>query len=113
MIDFTFQNPAKIIFGRTALSHLGEEALKYGNKALLVYGGGSVKRIGLYDQVKNILAENRIAVWELGGIVPNPRLSRVREGIEICRREGIGLVLALYPPPSPGHQRQPAEDRHQ
>lgn len=95
MIDFTFQNPAKIIFGRTALSHLGEEALKYGNKALLVYGGGSVKRIGLYDQVKNILAENRIAVWELGGIVPNPRLSRVREGIEICRREGIGLVLAL------------------
>ena len=65
MIDFTFQNPAKIIFGRTALSHLGEEALKYGNKALLVYGGGSVKRIGLYDQVKNILAENRIAVWEL------------------------------------------------
>ena len=95
MIDFVFQNPAKIIFGRTALSHLGEEALKYGNKALLVYGGGSVKRIGLYDQVKNILAENQIAVWELGGIVPNPHLSRVREGIEICRREGIGLVLAL------------------
>lgn len=95
MIDFVFQNPAKIIFGRTALSHLGEEALKYGNKALLVYGGGSVKRIGLYDQVKNILAENQIAIWELGGIVPNPHLSRVREGIEICRREGIGLVLAL------------------
>lgn len=95
MIDFVFQNPAKIIFGRTALSHLGEEALKYGNKALLVYGGGSVKRIGLYDQVKNILAENQIAIWELGGIVSNPHLSRVREGIEICRREGIGLVLAL------------------
>jgi len=95
VIDFVFQNPAKIIFGRTALSHLGEEALKYGNKALLVYGGGSVKRIGLYDQVKNILAENQIAIWELGGIVPNPHLSRVREGIEICRREGIGLVLAL------------------
>jgi alcohol dehydrogenase len=95
MIDFIFQNPARIIFGRTALSHLGEEALRYGNKALLVYGGGSVKRIGLYDQVADILRENNIKVWELSGIVPNPRLARVREGIAACRREGVGLVLAL------------------
>jgi alcohol dehydrogenase len=95
MIDFIFQNPAKMIFGRDALSHLGEEARKYGDKALLVLGGGSVMRSGLYDQVREILAENKIAVWELGGIVPNPRLARVREGISICRREGIGLVLAL------------------
>ncbi|MDD3214808.1 MAG: iron-containing alcohol dehydrogenase [Eubacteriales bacterium] len=95
MIDFIFQNPAKIIFGRDALSHLGEEALKYGDKALLVYGGGSVKRIGLYDQVMEILKQNGISVWELSGIVPNPRLSRVREGIDICRQENIGLVLAL------------------
>jgi len=95
MIDFVFQNPAKIIFGRDALSHLGGEALQYGRKALLVYGGGSVKRTGLYDQVTAILQENGIQVWELPGIVPNPRLARVREGIDICRREGIGLVLAL------------------
>ncbi len=95
MIDFIFQNPAKIIFGRDALSHLGEEALQYSRKALLVYGGGSVKRIGLYDQVLKILADHQIQVWELSGIVPNPRLSRVREGIELCRRENIGLVLAL------------------
>lgn len=95
MIDFIFQNPAKIIFGKTALSHLGEEAQKYGDKALLVYGGGSVKRMGLFDQVMEILTGCGIRVWELGGIVPNPRLSRVREGIDLCRREGIGLVLAL------------------
>lgn len=95
MIDFVFQNPAKIIFGRSALSHLGEEALRYGNKALLVYGGGSVKRLGLYDQVLGILRDNGVTVWELSGIVPNPRLSRVREGIALCRSEGIGLVLAL------------------
>jgi alcohol dehydrogenase YqhD (iron-dependent ADH family) len=95
MIDFVFQNPAKMIFGKTALSHLGEEAVKYGDKALLVYGGGSVKRNGLYDQVIAILTENHIQVWEISGIVPNPRLSRVREGIAVCRREGIGLVLAL------------------
>ena len=95
MIDFIFQNPAKILFGRDALSHLGEEALQYGHKTLLVYGGGSVKRMGLYDQVLAILRDHGIAVWELAGIVPNPLLSRVREGIEICRREGIELVLAL------------------
>jgi alcohol dehydrogenase len=95
MIDFVFHNPAKIIFGRDALSHLGEEAVKYGHKALLVYGGGSVKRTGLFNQVMEILGKNGILVWELGGIVPNPRLVRVREGIDLCRRENIGLVLAL------------------
>ena len=95
MIDFVFQNPCKIIFGKTALAHLGEEAQKYGDKALLVYGGGSVKRTGLFDQVMEILHGSGIRVWELGGIVPNPRLSRVREGIDLCRREGIGFVLAL------------------
>lgn len=95
MIDFTFHNPAKIFFGRTALSHLGDEARRYGDKALLVYGGGSVKRSGLFDQVMDILSAQGIGVWELGGIVPNPRLGTVREGIATCRREGIGLVLAL------------------
>ena len=95
MIDFVFQNPAKIIFGRDALSHLDEEVLRYGHKVLLVYGGGSVKRIGLYDQVMDILHSNGVTVWELAGIVPNPRLARVYEGIDICRREGVELVLAL------------------
>ena len=95
MIDFVFHNPAKMIFGRDALSHLGEEASRYSDRALLVYGGGSVKRIGLFDQVMSILKARGISVFELSGIVPNPRLSRVYEGIDICRRERIGLVLAL------------------
>lgn len=95
MIDFVFQNPAKIIFGRDALSHLGEEVLHYSNKVLLVYGGGSVKRNGLFTQVMEILNSHHVTVWELSGIVPNPRLSRVYEGIDICRRNEIGLVLAL------------------
>ncbi|MEA5016018.1 MAG: iron-containing alcohol dehydrogenase [Candidatus Limiplasma sp.] len=95
MIDFIFENPCKIIFGRKALSHLGEEAARYGDKALLVYGGGQIKRMGLYDQVMGLLAEKGIQVWELGGIRPNPMLSRVYEGIELCRKHGIGLVLAV------------------
>lgn len=95
MIDFIFQNPCKIIFGRDSLSHLGEEARRYGDKALLVYGGGSIKKTGLYDRVMAILRESGISVWELSGIVPNPLLSRVYEGIELCRANRIGLVLAV------------------
>ena len=93
MIDFTFQNPAKIIFGKSALSHLREEAARYGKRVLLVYGGQSVKRIGLYDEVISTL--NGFTVFELPGIVPNPLLSRVYEGIDICRKEKVDLVLAV------------------
>lgn len=95
MIDFTFQNPAKIIFGKTALSHLREEAARFGRRVLLVYGGSSIKRTGLYDSVMDILSAGGFTVFELSGIVPNPVLSRVYEGIELCRREAIDLVLAV------------------
>ena len=94
MIDFIFQNPAKIIFGKNALSHLREEAARYGKRVLLVYGGGSIKRMGLYDQIMEILSEGGFTIFELSGIVPNPVLSRVREGIALCRREAVDLVLA-------------------
>ena len=95
MIDFIFQNPAKIIFGKTALSHLGEEVAGYGQKVLMIYGGGSIKRIGLYDQVMAILQGVGAQVWEIGGVKPNPRLDLVYQGIEICREQGIDLVLAV------------------
>ena len=85
MIDFIFQNPAKIIFGKTALSHLGEEVAGYGQKVLMIYGGGSIKRIGLYDQVMAILQGVGAQVWEIGGVKPNPRLDLVYQGIEIYR----------------------------
>lgn len=95
MIDFTFQNPTRIHFGRNALSHLGEEIDRYGRRVLLVYGGGSIKRIGLYDQVMAILADKQAQVWEVGGVQPNPRLSLVYEGIELCREHDVQLVLAV------------------
>lgn len=95
MIDFTFQNPTKIIFGKDSLSHLGEEVSRYGTKVLLVYGGGSIKRIGLYDQVMSILNGLGASVWEISGVQPNPRLELVRQGIVICREQGVELVLAV------------------
>lgn len=95
MIDFTFQNPTRIHFGRTALSHLAEEIERYGKRVLLVYGGGSIKRIGLYEQVMSILGDCGAEVWELGGVQPNPRLSLVRKGIELCREHQVQLVLAV------------------
>ena len=93
MIDFVFQNPTKILFGKNALNGLHDEAVRWGERVLLVYGGGSIKRTGVYDQVMAQLAG--MQVWELGGVQPNPRLSLVREGIALCREQGIQLVLAV------------------
>ncbi|CAM3653642.1 iron-containing alcohol dehydrogenase [Cohnella lubricantis] len=95
MNNFTFHNPTKIIFGEGSLSQLGQEAAKHSNKALIVYGGGSVKRTGLYDKVVAQLKEHHIETFELGGIEPNPRLATVRKGIEIIRSNGIGFILAV------------------
>ena len=95
MIDFTFQNTARIHFGKTALSHLKEEVERYGKRILMVYGGGSIKRIGLYDQVMEILNNAQATVWELGGVQPNPRLSLVYKGVEMCHEHQIELVLAV------------------
>ena len=95
MIDFTFQNPTRIHFGKESLSHLREEVERYGKRILLVYGGGSIKRIGLYDQVMAILSEAGASVWELGGVKPNPLLSLVYKGIDICRENKVELVLAV------------------
>jgi len=95
MIDFTFQNGTRIHFGRTALSHLKEEVERFGTRILLVYGGGSIKRIGVYDQVMDILREANTKVWELGGVKPNPVLGLVKQGVAMCREHDIQLVLAV------------------
>lgn len=95
MNDFTLHLTTKIVFGRDAESKIGEEAARYGKKVLLHYGGGSIKRSGLYDSVKDSLAKSGLEVFELAGVKPNPRLSLVREGIELCRKEGIDLILAV------------------
>ncbi|MGE5674257.1 MAG: iron-containing alcohol dehydrogenase [Mycobacterium leprae] len=95
MNNFVFHNPTKLIFGRGQLAQLRLELAGYGKRVLLAYGGGSIKRSGLYDAVIAILRETGAEVHELPGVEPNPRVSTVRKGIEICRREQIDFILAV------------------
>ncbi len=95
MIDFTFENPTRIHFGKDSLKQLAAEVRRYGSRILLVYGGGSIKRIGLYDQVMAILNAENAQVWEVAGVQPNPRLSLVYKGIELCLEHDVQLVLAV------------------
>ncbi|MGG1399899.1 iron-containing alcohol dehydrogenase [Bacillus salipaludis] len=95
MENFTFWNPTKLIFGKGQLEQLKNEVPNYGHKVLLVYGGGSIKRSGLYNQVLDILKELNCEVFELPGVEPNPRLSTARKGVEICKKEGVELLLAV------------------
>jgi alcohol dehydrogenase YqhD (iron-dependent ADH family) len=95
MDNFTFQNKTKIIFGKGTESQVGQETVSYNKKMLLHYGGGSIKKTGLYDKVVASLNESGVEFIELGGALPNPRLSLVHEGIKLCRKHGIGFVLAV------------------
>ncbi|MEY8437414.1 iron-containing alcohol dehydrogenase [Atopobiaceae bacterium 24-176] len=95
MKGFTFHIPTKIYFGDDEFSHLGEEVADHGSTVLLTYGGGSIKRTGLYDRVRAQLAEQGLTVVELGGIDPNPRIDSVRQGAALCREAGVDVVLAV------------------
>jgi len=95
MENFTFQNPTKIIFGKGTESETGRETARFARKVLLHYGGGSIKKSGLYDRVRASLKEAGVEVVELGGVKPNPRLSLVQEGIKICRENAVELILAV------------------
>ncbi len=95
MYNFTFQNTTKIYFGENQLGHLGEELKQYGTRVLLTYGGGSIKKIGLYDKVMAELARTGLTVFELSGIEPNPRHTTVNKGAELCKRENIDVLLAV------------------
>lgn len=95
MENFTYYCPTKIIFGKGTEELFGEEAKRFGKKALLHYGGGSIKRTGLYGKITDSLKNAGIEYIELPGVVPNPRLSMVREGIELCRKNGIEFILAV------------------
>jgi len=92
--NFIFQNPTKIIFGKGVETGVGKETQKYSKKVLLHYGGGSIKKSGLYDTVTHSLKESGVEYLELSGVKSNPRLSLVKEGIRICRENSIGLILA-------------------
>ncbi|WP_028544585.1 iron-containing alcohol dehydrogenase [Paenibacillus taiwanensis] len=94
MQSFQFHNPTKLIFGQGQLSHLKQELSAY-SSVLLVYGGGSIKRNGLYTQVTEILKEMELRVTELAGVEPNPRLTTVHKGVELCRAEQVDFILAV------------------
>lgn len=95
MDNFEFLSPTKIIFGRGVEMRVGEEVKRYSTKILLHYGGGSIKKSGLYDRIVQSLRAAGVDFIELSGVQPNPRLSLVHEGIRICRENGIGFVLAV------------------
>jgi len=95
MDNFVYSSPTKIVFGRGVESRSGAEVRQYAAKVLLCFGGGSVVRSGLLDRVRESLNVENIGFLELGGIQPNPRLTLVREGIDICRNNGIDFLLAV------------------
>ncbi|MGF3105436.1 iron-containing alcohol dehydrogenase [Rossellomorea sp. DUT-2] len=95
MNEFTFYNPTKLIFGKGQVEQLKELVPQYGKKVLVVYGGGSIKRNGLYDQVMSVLKDIDSEVFELSGVEPNPRLSTVRRGVEISKENNIEFILAV------------------
>ena len=95
MNSFIYDVPVKVYFGENQLCHLGEELKKYGKRVLLTYGGGSIKKIGLYDKVVSEIKNAGLELFELSGIEPNPRIDSVRKGAEICKKENIDVLLAV------------------
>lgn len=93
--NFTYYNPTKLIFGKDALEKLPEELKPYGNRILLVYGGGSIKKNGIYDAIIKTLKENNYQVFEDNGVMPNPTYIKLLEGIKIARENKIDFILAV------------------
>ncbi|MCR4583075.1 MAG: iron-containing alcohol dehydrogenase, partial [Prevotella sp.] len=96
MKDFTYYAPTRVVFGRESEEQLPALIRQYGGQRVLIhYGGGSARRSGLLDKVERMLHEADIWFAELGGVVPNPLLSKVKEGIDLCCRERIDFILAV------------------
>ncbi|WP_055099928.1 MULTISPECIES: iron-containing alcohol dehydrogenase [Bacteroidales] len=95
MNSFVYDIPVKVYFGENQLCHLGAELSRYGKRVLLTYGGGSIKKIGLYDAVMDEVKKAGLEVFELSGIEPNPRIDSVRQGAQICKDEKIDVLLAV------------------
>ena len=95
MNNFVYNIPTKVYFGENQLSHLGEELKKFGNRVLLTYGGGSIKKTGLYDKVMEEMEKSCLEVFELSGIEPNPRIDSVRKGAQMCKEHNIDVLLAV------------------
>lgn len=95
MNNFIYDIPVKVYFGENQLSNLGAELKRFGQRVLLTYGGGSIKRIGLYDKVVEQIRSAGLDLFELSGIEPNPRIESVRAGVDICKQQGIDVLLAV------------------
>lgn len=95
MLNYEYHNPTKLIFGRGTEKKTGENVKEYADKVLLVYGGGSIKRSGLYDEVIDSLKKENIQIVEFPGVEANPKLPTVNRGIELCRKEKIPFVLGV------------------
>lgn len=93
--NFSYANPTKLYFGDDSLKSLNTELPKYGKNIVLVYGGGSVKKSGLYDEVIAILNTNGKTVSEIAGVMPNPTIEKLYEGMEIAQKANVDLILAV------------------
>ena len=95
MSNFRWSNPVTVYFGPEEFKELGKVVSDYGKKCLLVYGGGSIKRTGLYDKVIDFLKEAEVEVFEKSGIEPNPKIQSIREACKICKDNEIDVLLAV------------------
>ncbi|MBI9051710.1 MAG: iron-containing alcohol dehydrogenase [Anaerolineaceae bacterium] len=92
---FVYSAPTKIYFGEDQLDNLADELKQFGTRVLLTYGGGSIKKNGLYDNIMGVLKNAGLDIFELGGIEPNPRHTTVNKGADICKKENIDVLLAV------------------
>ncbi|MGD1820161.1 MAG: iron-containing alcohol dehydrogenase [Pleomorphochaeta sp.] len=95
MNNFIYDIGTKVYFGKDQLEHLGPEIKKYGKRVLLTYGGGSIKKVGLYQRVVEELTKAGLEIFELANIEPNPRVTSVNKGADICKKEDIDVLLAV------------------
>lgn len=93
--NFSYCNPTKLYFGKDSLDNLNKELPKYGSNVVLIYGGGSIKKNGIYDSVIDILNKNGKNVAEIAGVMPNPTLDKLYEGIQIARKHNADFLLAV------------------
>lgn len=93
--NFIYANPTKLYFGEDSLAYLNTELPKYGNNIVLIYGGGSIKKNGIYDSIIDILEKNHKNIAEISGVMPNPTLAKLYEGVDIARKHNADLLLAV------------------
>lgn len=95
MLNFKHDIPTRLYFGKGQIKKLAESLKPFGENVLLVYGGGSIKKMGLYDEVIRILKENNFNITECGGVEPNPRITSVKRGVDLCKEHDINVILAV------------------